>query len=274
MQLFALDETGRLILADHATRQKDYVCRECKQLVRVRRGPHKRAHFFHNEPLRTCSQHGKSLEHLQVQRRLEELLKDQCSLERRFDAIGRIADVCWEKRKIIFEVQCSPISVTEVQKRTADYRGLGYTVVWILHDHYFGQRMAKAAEEWLHGHLCYFTDINREGEGVFYDRCSILHSGYRMDFGSKMRIELHQPKQKIALRGNLPELLHKRLQQTDLCFEGDLFHADPSLLDRVYREEKLRGRYSWLLKGQQYLERFIVQPYKALMRLLLEKYCE
>ena len=273
MQLFALDETGQLVLAAQALRQKDYICRECQQAVRVRRGAHKRAHFFHNEPLRTCSQHGKSLEHLQIQHRIEHALLQQCTLEQRFEEIGRIADVCWEKEKIIFEIQCSAISVREVKKRTSDYERLGYTVIWILHDHYFGQPSIKAPEEWLHGRLCFFTNIDQEGKGYFYDRCSLIVHGQRRNIGPFLPIEITEPLPKPALTGNLPHILRNRIQQTSFCFRGDLFHAPRTLLEEAHRIETRLERYQWLRKCQQVLSRYLLRPYEALMRLMLEKYC-
>ena len=46
------------------------------------------------------------------------------SLEHRFPSIGRIADVALLPEKIIFEIQCSLISISEVEKRITDYATL------------------------------------------------------------------------------------------------------------------------------------------------------
>ncbi len=273
MQLFALDEANRIILADQAIRQKNYICRECRQPVRVRRGLHKRAHFFHNEPLRICSQHGKGIEHLQAQLLIKTHLGDQCFLERHFSEIGRIADVCWEKEKIIFEVQCSPISLQEVKARINDYTNLGYAVVWILHDRYYGQQLMRTAEEWLHGRLCYFTNINKEGQGHIYDRCAWTNQGTRTAFGPMLPIQISRPIGQPKPTGNLPEILHKRLHQTALCFEGDLFHADTSLLEAAYTAEKRHQRHLWWLNCQKNLHYYFIRSYEAVLRLMLEKYC-
>ena len=273
MQLFALDGSGRVVLADQARRQKNYYCRECRQAVRLRHGPHKRAHFFHIEPLRICSQHGKTLEHLLVQTKIKEILGESCALERRFDQIGRIADVCWEKEKIIFEVQCSAISVREIQARGADYQALGYRVVWILHDNYYGQPSLRSAEAYLHGRHCYFTNMDKQGEGGIYDRCSWVFQGKRVFIGPRLPVDIASPVPIPLLTGNLPYVIKARLKLTTTCFGGDLFHADPGLFEEALHLEKRQQKQFWILQMQQHWRYYVLRPYEAVLRCLLEKYC-
>ena len=51
----------------------------------------------------------------------------QVILEKSFPEIHRIADVAFPSKKIVYEIQYSPISLKEVQKRNRDYTSLGYT---------------------------------------------------------------------------------------------------------------------------------------------------
>src|SRR5687767_12314803 len=156
MQIHALDETTRIVTARQAIRHRTYYCFECQEAVKVRQGLHRQAHFYHLSPNRHCSQHRKSAIHLQLQQRFLHLLPPgECQLERPFKRIHRIADVVWEPQKIVFEIQCSPISLEEVQKRNADYASLGYQVVWILHTKTFNQQRLSAAELYLRTTPCY-----------------------------------------------------------------------------------------------------------------------
>src|SRR3972149_8130463 len=113
MQFTAL-EKEIVVFADEARRQHDYSCPECKGNLRLRQGLRRRPHFYHLKKPKTCTQHKKSLTHLLLQYRLLQILpKGEVQIEKRYPSIDRIADVAWEKRKIIFEIQCSPISLEE-----------------------------------------------------------------------------------------------------------------------------------------------------------------
>ena len=54
MQLCALDGKGDLVRATGAERHVDYCCLECGQVVRLRKGAHRQAHYYHTQPNRAC----------------------------------------------------------------------------------------------------------------------------------------------------------------------------------------------------------------------------
>jgi competence protein CoiA len=119
---------------------------------------------------------------LAVQFHLQTLLN--LKLEEPFPAICRIADCACHERKLILEIQCSPISAFEVKSRISDYNSKGYQVIWILHDREFKKRRLSAAEVFLKRHgLFFYTDMNPEGFGHFYhpqtgqkmDLCQVSH---------------------------------------------------------------------------------------------------
>lgn len=125
MQLYAFDVNNRLVFSSHAHKQKNYICPECKGIVRLRGGLQRQNHFFHQEAVRTCRQSGKSVQHLAVQYFfLDRLPEGECALEHSFPEIGRIGDVVWFQEKIVFEIQCSFITAAEVQARNSDYASL------------------------------------------------------------------------------------------------------------------------------------------------------
>lgn len=180
MQLFALNESGEWISAAAALRQQDYTCPECKSRIRLRAGQFRHAHFFHLEEDRICRQNGKSLEHLQTQFQLQQMIPE-IKLELHFPAISRIADAAWEKEKIVFEIQCSPMTSTELKARNRDYATAGWKTVWIFHENRYNKRRLTAAEWAVRLEPHYFTNINEEGIGSFFSHIYEICGSLRLE---------------------------------------------------------------------------------------------
>lgn len=192
MQLFALNESNELVSPLKAIRQKDYTCPECRSRVRVRSGTYRTPHFFHLDEDRECRQNGKSLPHLQTQFRLQQLLP-QIKLERPFPSISRIADAAWEEEKIVFEVQCSPITAEELKARNRDYASVGWTAIWIFHEDRYNKRRLTAAEWAVRQQAHYFTDIDDEGAGNFYAHFAEFFQGTRKRTLARKVVSLTTP---------------------------------------------------------------------------------
>lgn len=223
MQLYANHQDGQLFSAWEAQKKIDYVCLECGGKVRLRGGNRRHLHFYHTNATRDCRQNGKSLVHLQIQKRLlEDLGSGSCYLERHFPEIRRIADVCWEEEKVIFEVQCSSIDQAEIEARNHDYASLGYTVVWVFHQKRFKE------VGFLEPSPFYFTDINEDGEGMIYDS----YGGHKFVIDPTLLI-------REKLRVNGPSILKSRVISRPFHFYGDCVHLAsegrdfPELLDFV-----------------------------------------
>ena len=229
MQLYAKDLKGGIVFVDHAERQKDYDCIECGSIVRVRGGMHRQNHFYHLEAHRLCHLNAKSMAHIQVQCYLQNLFSpENCLLEHGFPEIRRIADVVWIPQRIIFEIQCSPITADEVEARNQDYGSIGYQVIWILHDRRFNQWRLTAAEKFLKGSPHYYTNIDAQGQGIIYDQYSLLDRGIRRVHLNPLDVNLSlayplalQEKEKITSFLPLPYMLN-RIQRWPFCFSGDL----------------------------------------------------
>lgn len=223
MHLYALDEKENIIPAHQANKKTDYFCRECRNIVRCRGGLVRHIHFYHLEPNRACRQSGKSIIHWQIQYYLEKILQD-CELEKRFHSCNRIADVVYEKEKLIFEIQCSPITAREIEERNRDYQDLGYRVVWILHDGLYNRHRLTAAEYFLQEAPHYFTDINAEGIGQIYDQWDVLVKGKRVkNIGIReVQISSHRINNgEFFDKSMYPKWLLKRIQTWPLYFSGD-----------------------------------------------------
>ena len=224
MQLYAL-LNNQPVLAARARRQIDYLCPECGDLVRVRGGLHRQPHFFHVKPRIACRQQGKSLSHLHVQLYLINLLpKGDTALEKPFPEIGRIADVVWESERLVFEIQCSTISLQEAKNRCNDYQSQDYTCIWILHEKKFNKINLTAVEVFLRSRTCYFTNFNEKGHGEIYDQFDVCKNPRRVFKGARLKVNLSKPLPMKYKKNYGVRAIQHRLENWPLHFEGDLLY--------------------------------------------------
>ncbi len=240
MQFFALTAEEEVVEASLAERKKDYICMECKGLVRVRQGELRRSHFYHYKESLGCRQAGKSLEHLQTQLFLKEFIEGVIELEKAFPSISRIADAVHEEKKIIFEVQCSPILAQEVKERNADYGRLGYQVIWILHDKRYGANRMSSAEHFLQRSPHYYTDIDCNGKGCIYDRTWA---------DPRRVIEVEGSIVKVKPFAKVPQAIKLRGAKWQVRLKGDLFdHISSTAVKRESFWDTIKKAYRILLQ--------------------------
>ena len=282
MQSYALEGFSP-ISAAYAVKGKNYLCPECRAPVRIRSGPRRQIHFYHLARVGHCRQHQKSQEHLQLQLKLLDLIgMENGQIECAFPSIQRIADVAWHEKKIIVEIQCSPITLGEVQSRNRDYQSVGYEVIWILHQKRFNKNNLSAAESFLRTIPCYFTNIDKEGNGVIYDQFEILKDSRRLFKGPCLNVSLTQiarlpdvappdlkfPQSILARLSNWKfyangDLLHRLLQ------EGNLSQSAIKMLNlemRLLKEEKPKERLP--------LSTLLAKSYQTLLDHILKKLCK
>lgn len=177
MQRRAFSSTGELIDAQEAVHHVDYLCPECRGIVRLRRGEERAAHFFHRNEGSSCRLRLKDGLHESVQQWLAESL-GECCIECHFPEISRIADVAYLPKKVVFEVQVSPIRPEEATARTLDYWKAGWHVIWILHAQTFGLSRASPFEQKLLSIPHYFASFGFRG-GQLWDELSAVLRGRR-----------------------------------------------------------------------------------------------
>ena len=229
MSLYALDD-DLLIYAADAVELRSYRCSGCGSIVRVRKGRHRTAHFYHISSEPSCRLYSKSEDHLLAQLALQRALPlGETVMEKPFVSILRVGDLVWEPRRLVFEIQCSLVSPAEVERRVHDYSEVGYQVVWILDDRIFNRRYKlRAAERQLRQTACYYATLRRsQMTPRFYDQFEVFHGEQRLGRGSKSTVHLNQPR----ILGNLswndkefPMQVLQRVNTRSLYFEGDLVH--------------------------------------------------
>lgn len=196
-----------------------YSCPECDGAVRLRGGIHRKKHFYHLNSSQSCRQNGKSPTHLCIQMLLQSRFTNS-SLEHLFPEISRIADLFCPKENMVIEVQCSPISLEEIEARNAAYASLGLFVLWLFHERRFSPK--RSIFPFPH----YFTNITAHGSGSIYD--------YRK--GKRYPVDLTNPLTPKSLR-SLPRYLKLRHQRWKKAFAGDL--VDQALKKRSFLQSLL-----------------------------------
>lgn len=232
MQLYGLDANNLPVYALNAKRQVDYECPECRGIIRLREGEIRESHFYHINPPASCRQNGKSLTHLNVQNQIASQIPDgECVLEKIFPEINRIADLYWEKERIVFEVQCSPMSKAEMLQRTKSYRSIGCEIVWILHERNYNRFRMSALEQAIAPITHYFSDMTPGGEGIIYDQWSLTKNGCRAKSLPKMEVQFGKPCRNKTEKTLSTPFFQLRQTAWSLYFEGDLLelsHTDPN----------------------------------------------
>lgn len=114
-------------------------------------------------------------------------------LELPFPSIERIADAAWDKEKVVFEIQCSPMTAEELRARNRDYASLGWKTIWIFHETRYNKRRITAAEGsvWKRAH--YYTNIDQTGNGDFFTHLAVSHQGKREKTILRRKVEFHRP---------------------------------------------------------------------------------
>jgi len=278
MSLYAY-EGEILIYAAEAENRKTYRCAGCSGQVRVRKGSARVPHFYHLSRAPSCRHYSKSEDHFLAQVALKDLLPE-VQLEKSFPAISRIADVAWESRKIIFEIQCSLLSPKEVTKRMEDYKSVGYQVVWILDDRVFNRRTLRPAEKQMRLTASYYATIRKEGP-VFYDQFEIFQEEKRMKRGHALKVRIDRPCLLGQMNWEKEKIPRQVLEKEgNLYFEGDLLHRallSKRILPLAFSMENLCAQERFLKQDvrranriKKIVRKLILEPYGRMVLWLLE----
>ncbi len=277
MALYAVDDDD-LIYAGHAEPGKIYWCLDCFGPVKRRRGKNWFPHFYHLKSAPQCRLYSKTDDHLLAQIQLQKLFPvGVIEMERPFLKINRVADLCWESQKIIFEIQCSPVTEKEAEMRFSDYGSIGYDVIWLLDDKRYNKRVIRPAEDFLRRHCTYYMSVRQGLTSKYYDQFEIFAEGQRVRRGKQMPIDLRNVR-RCSKRNFCPD--HFPKQVIDLAGKiycrGD--RLDRALKNQILAMHKWRGLEIHFAKISKkpsrwriWLRRYITTPYIALLKKLISK---
>jgi hypothetical protein len=261
MQRFAFLKNGDRIEATEGIHRLDYTCPECHGIVRVRRGEKRAPHFFHKNEGTSCHLRLKDGLHQAVQSWLLNTLgQSSCSRECHFPAISRVADIAYHPQKVVFEIQVSPIDPEEAMRRTLDYWGIGWHVIWLLHAATYGKSLASSFEKILLPIPHYFTDIGYR-EGTIWDELSAVRGRTRFWYSFPPRrqliddlsIEIVCPPQQDFPTTGFPQTVHQWMQmrsQSWSCrFRNDILSSEiVECTDSKKTLDWMRLRDRWRVK--------------------------
>jgi hypothetical protein len=232
---FAFDEDD-LLHANQAKSDKTYWCLDCYGPVKRRRSKNSFYHFYHLRSAPTCRLYSKTEDHMLAQVQIEKLFPPGViELEKSYPQIGRVADAALESAKLVFEVQCSPMTEKEAEMRIRDYRSIGYEVVWLLDDRRYNRRVLRPAEGFLRRYTTFYLSIKQGLQSECYDQFEVFAGAVRVEKGRRMKVNLlhfWNPSKKIFDEKLFPQ----QIVQLDClkCFAGSRLEralkGPPSLL--------------------------------------------
>ncbi len=252
MVLYALEGVD-LVFAPRASQGKNYVCVECRRSLRLRTGRFKQAHFYHQPSAAPCRLQSRSERHMAIQTWLQRLLSnDEAHLEHPFLPICRIADLFWENQRLVFEVQCSPISEGEVRRRMRDYRALGIEVIWILDDRLYNKKWLRPAEKLIRSGWSYFASVDKETLLVrLYDQLEFLTDDTRKFRGWPLGVDFRWGPYERYFRGdrNDPEVKEREAMtiQKIAKMEKNFLRKQRLRMVQEPFEQVYMGGFDWLM---------------------------
>ncbi len=219
---------------------------------------------------------------MRAQLQLEKLFPPSIlQLERPFIKIDRVADLCWENEKIIFEIQCSMIAEKEAQSRIRDYRSIGYQVIWLLDDRVFNKSVLRPAEAFLRSQASYFLDLKPGLFSDYYDQFEIFFEGKRIKKGRKLWIDLQQPRRSPSeYPKDFPEQIMRRIPEQPTYFYRDrisvamqslkapslrLFLENWRALEIQFKEKPKKKPSAW----KKWIYKRLIYPYRQWLERLI-----
>lgn len=178
---------------------------------------------------------GKSVAHDEIQHYLKKHIPD-IELEKKVG--NRRSDAVWESRKIVFEIQISPLTHDQAAARSSDYQRAGYQVVWILHEKKFNGPSVSSAERFLRwNYPTYYTN-----GAIFYDQMEVIEGSRRRFQGVPLPIQVMNP---------YTPFLKIPGRHWSLQFVGDLHtwcaaHGVPALKRVLKMHQSPQGLRWWL----------------------------
>lgn len=203
---------------------------------------------------------GMSLEHLEVQKQIQNLLEeivDNFTLEKRLDIEnedrGRIADCYFEynNNKYVIEVQKSNIPTSVFEERTNDYEKLGIKCVWITLINLKDKKTLSLPDKSYESNGGYTLILE-------YDNCEI-------DIRNIIKNRTHSKKDKIVFdfRNNIKQII-KYLFEKDYGTDLDEYFKEMKEIKYNYlyfsdNLEEIKEDYSINLKRRNYIKEELIK---------------
>jgi competence CoiA-like predicted nuclease len=90
-------------------------------------------------------------------------------LEKPFSSICRIADVVFIKEKVVVEIQTSLLRISEMLERQEDYKKIGFSVIWLLHNEVFLNKNRPLVTRFFYNKVAFGFSLGPKNRFIFYD---------------------------------------------------------------------------------------------------------
>ncbi len=175
----------------------------------------------------------------------DEIGRDKIKIEHPFPR--HFADLYWPEKKIIIEIQCTPISLHEAIRRTLDYENLGFDVVWILHQKSFNKATLTPTELYLRSRNALYTNIFTNNTGIIYDQDEVIAGHRRLFRSSPYPIDITMPEKLSLLTKCRKQMMIDalwRVGKSSIGFKGDRRQKDlKNLLKWLYIKNRVDPLY-------------------------------
>lgn len=185
----AKNEEGEIVysekIKDEEVKNK-YKCLECDKVLTVRVSSLGRKHFIHQGnfcPLNESKEHKLGKENLAYWGKKQGY---KVNIEEFFKEEKRRGDLYLPEEKKVLELQCSPMGLKEIKKRTRDYEKAGCSLQWVLGKRYaLKRKFTKQQVHFFqyHPQLGYYFLLLKENL-VLYAHC--YHKQGRSVYQKKM----------------------------------------------------------------------------------------
>lgn len=127
---FCLDQFGERVFIDDAEIGETYYCPECGEKMVQRHGEIRTPHFAHypNTQCTDAWRYDESNWHVKYQSMFP---KENQEIVKELDGKKHRADVLYEDRKIVIEIQGERLRQDEFEQRNKFFNALGYKVIWL-----------------------------------------------------------------------------------------------------------------------------------------------
>ena len=153
---FCLDQFGERVFIDDAEQGDTYFCPECGEKMVQRRGEI-RAHHFAHYPNTQCTdvwRYDESDWHTKYQNLFP---KENQEIVKEFNGKKHRADILFEDRKTVIEIQGDRLREDEFEQRNKFFNALGYKVIWLFDESRvfenesinYGYRRMACSRAWL-----------------------------------------------------------------------------------------------------------------------------
>ena len=248
----AHNNKGEVVYAVEAHLQSNYYCPICKAIVHLKKSKKGRFYFAHrvacqSNALQSKRSYNETIYHQQA----KSILYNAChacnlevNVEYQLSDIKQIADIFVPSQRTIIEFQHSPISASELERRTLEYEKLGMRVIWLTDvQNKFRSSWRQTLLRYSQADGLYWLEMNLEKQTIIqYTHLPILYTSKEYAYGRREQSVMEWVKQGFQMQNEIQIVKHRQRQR--LNYQRQLLQ----LINAPLYQEILRELYKYDVK--------------------------